>query len=361
MYEPVDFCKKRFSHLKKLMEEYELDLIYLLNNDRGAMFKRIADTQSGSSLIVPMDGPSRLFCYSVDINSTRDESWIQVEQLESREKANNQVAEYANQYLKEDSRIGVTLDSFNHARYTFFKETLNGEFVDINTKILANVFFGLYPEEIRFQRKVSILADIACSAAREAMKPGVTEYELAAEAEYIMRCRGAHLTSFNTIVSTGPRSAYSHGWPTDRKLKDGEFMLVDLGPQVDGYAGDETRTFILGSDPKKERMLIVIDKAVQEVVDNVKPGQSCSELDAISRRVLKDHGLPDYPHSLGHPLSGFVAPLLSKTSKNVLKEGMLFTVEPGIYLPGYGGVRMEENVVVTEDGCEQLTKSPRLI
>jgi Xaa-Pro aminopeptidase len=136
---------------------------------------------------------------------------------------------------------------------------------------------------------------------------------------------------------------------------------VDLGPTIGGYAADETRTYLLGSDAKKEKMLVAMDKAVQAVIDNVRPGASCKELDAISRRVLKDYGFPDYMHSLGHPLSGFVTPMLSKTSKDILKPGHLFTVEPGIYIPGYGGVRMEENVVVTDDGYEQLTRGPRLL
>jgi Xaa-Pro aminopeptidase len=114
-------------------------------------------------------------------------------------------------------------------------------------------------------------------------------------------------------------------------------------------------------DPKKQKMIEAMDKAVQAVIDNVKPGINCVELDAISRKVLSEHGFPDYPHSLGHPLSGFPTPMLSKTSMDTLKPGMIFTVEPGIYLPGYGGVRLEENVVVTKNGCEQLTKSPRLI
>jgi Xaa-Pro aminopeptidase len=176
-----------------------------------------------------------------------------------------------------------------------------------------------------------------------------------------MQRNGTETLRFQTIVSTGERSAYSHGWPTPRKLKDGEFVLVDLGPTIGGYAADETRTYLLGDDPKKEKMMEAMDKSVQAVIDHVRPGASCRELDAISRRVLKEHGFPDYPHSLGHPLSGFVTPQLSKTSKVILKPGHLFTVEPGIYLPGYGGVRMEENVVVTEDGYEQLTRGQRLL
>jgi len=358
MPKPVDFCRIRYGNLKKLMQEQELDLVYLLGG--GQRLKRIADTTSGTALIAPLDGEPRLFCYSVDINSTREESWMPVEEIKSRAEANKQIADYCNKYLREGSKVGIQSEGFSHTTYGFMKENLKGEMMDIAETVIPEVFYGLYPEEVRFQRRVSGLAYLACSSAREAMRPGATEYEVAAEAEYAMRREGAELTSFATIVSTGPRSAYSHGWPTGRKLKDGEFMLVDLGPMIDGYAADETRTFIMGSDPKKQRMLVAVDRAVEAVIQAVKPGAMCSELDAISRRVLADHGFPDYPHSLGHPLSGFAAPNLAKTSDHVLREGMLFTVEPGIYVPGYGGVRLEENVVVTSDGCDQLTRSPRL-
>ena len=358
MSEPVDFCRKRYDHIKKLMQEQELDLVYLTGG--GQRLKRIADTTSGAALIVPLDGNPRLFCYSVDINSTREESWMPVEEIKTRADANRQIADHCNQHLRDGSKIGVQSESFSHTTYGFMKENLKGELVDIADTLVPEVFYGLYPEEVEHQRRVSRLADIACSAAREAMRPGATEYEIAAEAEYAMRREGAELTSFATIISTGPRSAYSHGRPTGRKLKKGEFMLVDLGPQIDWYASDETRTFVLGSDPKKQRMLEAMDKAVEAVIQAVKPGAKCIDLDALSRRVLADHGFPDYPHSLGHPLSGFAVPNLSKTSTHVLREGMLFTVEPGIYIPGYGGVRMEENVVVTGDGCEQLTRSPRI-
>ena len=361
MSTPLDFCKKRYNHLKQLMTENELDLLWLYGGSgMGPRFKRIADTTSGLALIIPMDDEPALYVYSVDINSAVEESWLPIKLIERSSQAGELVTGYANQYLKDSSKVGVNLNSMSHSTYTYYQEHMKGELTDISETIIPEVFFGLYPEEIVFQRQVSKLADIGCTAAREAMTPGVKETDIAAEANYAMQKHGAETYSFQTIVSTGPRSAYSHGYPTARELKKDEFMLVDLGPTVDGYASDETRTFIMGSDPKKEKMLQAMDKAVQAVIDHVKPGVSCMELDAISRRLLKEHGYPDYPHSLGHPISGFPTPILSKASLDTLKPGMLFTVEPGIYVPGYGGVRMEENVVVIEDGCEQLTKSPRL-
>ena len=363
MSEPVDFCKKRMSNLKSLMEENDLDLVYLAVGGRGgAMFKRLADTTSGTTLLVPREGNPALFCYPVNYESTKDESWIRVRKLESRERANEDIAELANEHLRDgDSRVGLNEDGLTHRNYLYFKENLKGELVDISETVLPEVFFGLYPGEVKYQRRVGRLADIAIAAARESIAPGVKEYEVAAEANYAMMRQGAEQQSFPTIVSSGERSAYCHGWPGDRELRDGDLVIVDLGPMKYGYAADETRTFLVGEDGKKERMLEAMDKAVEAVIDNIKPGASCRELDAISRRVLKEHGFPDYPHTLGHPLSGFAVPRLAKNSEHVLREGMIFTVEPGIYLPGYGGVRMEENVVITEDGFEQLTKSPRLV
>lgn len=362
MSEPVDFCKRRMSHLKNQMDNYELDMVYLVNDSRGGLlFKRIANTSSGKALLIPREAAPKLFVYSVDCIGAREESWVQVVNVENRKRDKEQIIEYANQHLTNTSRSGATLSSFNHESYGFFKNNLKGDIVNISDNLIPEVFNGLYPEEIKYQRTSSKLADIACSAVGEAMEEGITEYELAAIAEYEMRRNGAEVTSFDTIVSTGPRSAYSHGWPTDRKLKKNEFVLVDLGPQVKGYAADETRTYLLGDDVKKERMLKAVDKAVDKVLQHVKAGVSCMELDGLSREVLREHGFPDYPHSLGHPISGFVVPNLSKTSEHILKTGMVFTVEPGIYLPGYGGVRMEENVVVTEDGFEQLTASPRIL
>lgn len=363
MSEPVDFCKKRMSHLKRLIGENEIDIVYLVRGARGSsLYKRLADTTSCQALLIPREGNPILFCPPVDYESTKDEAWIRVRKIENREKANEVIAEFINEHLEsEKSRIGLNINNLTYRNYSYFKEKLKGEFVDVSQTIIPEVFYGLYPGEIKFQRKVSELADIAVAAARESMAPGVREYEIAAEANYAMMKNGAEMQSFATIISSGERSAYCHGYPGDRELKKGDLMIIDLGPMKYGYAADESRTFLLGEDEKKEKMLTAMDKAVEAVLNNIKHGASCKELDAISRSVLKEHGFPDYPHSLGHPLSGFVVPSLSKKSEHVLKKGMVFTVEPGIYLPGYGGVRFEENVVITDYGFEQLTKSPRLI
>jgi Xaa-Pro aminopeptidase len=343
------------------MSEMDIDLTFLVGGRASsAMFYRLADTPSGSALIIPREGNPALFSYPVDYVSTREESWLPVVELEGREGANETIANYINEYLEGGGRVGIDPNSMSYGSYTFFHKNLDGELTDVSQSILPEVLFGLYPEEIKFQREVSKLADIAVAEAREMIAPGVKEYDVAAEANYAMMRRGAQMQSFPTIVSGGERSAYSHGWPGRRELMAGDLIIVDLGPMIHGYAADETRTFLLGQDKKKEKMLRAVDAAVAAVIESIRAGVSCRELDAISRKVLKQHDFPDYPHTLGHPLSGFRVPRLAKNSEDTLKEGMLFTVEPGIYLPGYGGVRLEENVVVTEDGFEQLTKNPRI-
>ena len=355
------FGRRRLARLLDGMGELGLDVVVLLGGaGAGPRNQRLTGTTSGMSLVVPLEGSPTLFVYSVDYYGARDESWLPVVSLESRAQAWERVTAHVNSFLGGGGRVGVELPRLSHLDHQALTSRVHGELVDVSGSLVPQVFHGLYPEEVELQRKACRLADLGCQAARDSMDVGVRETEVAAEANYAMMRAGAETLSFQTIVSTGPRSAYSHGWPTGRRLGRGEFMLVDLGPVVGGYAADETRTYVLGEDPEKRRMLEAVDAAVQAVLDHVEPGASCAELDQVSRKVLGEHGFGDYPHSLGHPLNGFPQPALSKNSGHTLKPGMVFTVEPGIYVPGFGGVRLEEDVVVTEDGCLKLTESPRL-
>ncbi|MFP3951991.1 MAG: M24 family metallopeptidase [Candidatus Bathyarchaeia archaeon] len=362
MSKSVDFCRKRMSHLREKMEEEHLDLVLLFNKGgNGQLYQRIVDTSTGRALMLPLDGEPVLFCHSVNYVSTMEESWMEVIELESREKAREQLSRFANKHLESGSSIGVNMGSLSHRDYQHYQEAMRGDLIDISESIIPDVFYGLYPEEVIYQREVSRLADLAVEAAKEAMAPGVKEHVVAAEANYAMMKEGAEMQSFPTIISSGERSAYCHGWPGERELQDGDLVIVDLGPMIHGYAADETRTILLGDDERKERMLKAVDRSVKAVIEEVSPGVSCRKLDSISRRVLKEEGFPDYPHSLGHPISGFVVPRLAVNSDHTLKEGMVFTVEPGIYIQGYGGVRIEENLVITEDSYEKLTQTPRIL
>jgi len=366
MSDPIYFCKKRMNHLKQFMNEKNIDLVCLVKDRKRRqqynLNKRLANTPFGSALFILLDENPVLLCTPDEAIDASDESWVEVQEIRSQENLDSAIINFINEKMKnENSKIGINLSVLTYTTYLYIKNNLKGELLNIESTILPEVFFGLYPGEIKFQRKASKLADIAITAIRESLAPGRRECEIAAEAAYAMMSHGAESLKFHTIVGSGKRSAYIHSWPGDKKIKKGDLVLVDLGPIKDGYTADISRTFLVGKDDKKEKMLNAVDKAIEMVLKNIKPGTSCRELDAISRRILQENGYPDFPHGMGHPLSGFVVPTLSKDSQDIEKIGMLHTIEPGVYLIGYGGVRFEENIVIKDNGFELLTKSPRII
>jgi Xaa-Pro dipeptidase len=174
---------------------------------------------------------------------------------------------------------------------------------------------------------------------------------------------GAENVSFDPIVSGGPNSANPHASPTDRPVRVGEFLLFDWGVYVDGYASDITRTFPVGEmESEMRRIYDLVQEANAAGRAAVKPGATCGEVDAAARRVIELGGYGEYfTHRTGHGLGLQVheAPFIVAGNERVLEPGMTFTIEPGIYLPGRGGVRIEDDVVVTEEGGESLSTFSR--
>lgn len=214
-------------------------------------------------------------------------------------------------------------------------------------------------QEIRLIRKACKLADIGMQAAAEFVRCGIKEREVAAEVEYAMRKAGSDGTAFDTIVASGFCCAYPHGTFQDRTIQDGDFVVVDLGAKYRFYCSDITRTFVAGKASEKQtKMLHIIQMAQQKAIEKIKPGVTAKEVDAIARRVIEEAGFCDYfVHNLGHGVGLEVheAPVLSPDSKDVLEAGYVVTVEPGVYLPGFGGVRIEDTILVTKSGVEKLT------
>jgi Xaa-Pro aminopeptidase len=195
------------------------------------------------------------------------------------------------------------------------------------------------------------------------VKPGLKESDLAAELEYRMRRLGAEKPSFETIVAGGARSAWPHAQPTASRLKPGDLTIIDMGAMQDGYASDMTRMLFLGRPGAKvKRTYHAVLEAQMTAIDSVRPGVKASAVDAAARDVLKKHGLDEaFVHSTGHGLGLEIhePPRIGKRGKARLRPGMAITVEPGVYLEGFGGIRIEDTVVVTESGCEVLTPTPK--
>jgi len=203
------------------------------------------------------------------------------------------------------------------------------------------------------------VAERAFELLREQIRLGMTEVELAAMLEYHMRRLGASGPAFPTIVAVGPNAALPHARPGARRVPKNGLVLFDWGAVVDGYCSDLTRVLLVGRIPPRIRQVYqVVLEAQLRAIEAIRPHLACRQIDAIARQVLDDAGLGRYfVHGLGHGLGLQVheAPRLSATSRERLASGMVVTVEPGVYLPGLGGVRIEDDVLVTESGCEVLS------
>jgi Xaa-Pro aminopeptidase len=190
-------------------------------------------------------------------------------------------------------------------------------------------------------------------------KPGVTEGDLAAEIEYRMRRLGADGPSFDTIVASGPRSALPHAHPTDAAVLPDELLLIDMGATVAGYASDMTRTMAVGKLGRKARRIYqAVWESQLAAIEAVRPGVTCHTVDRTARRVLAQFGYEKlFIHSTGHGLGLEIheGPRIGRREPTVLEVGMVITIEPGVYLEGFGGVRIEDTVAVTANGCEVLT------
>jgi Xaa-Pro aminopeptidase len=214
-------------------------------------------------------------------------------------------------------------------------------------------------EEIAKIRQSVILNSAALEQSLRRFKPNMSEMDLAAEIEYRMRRLGAEAPAFETIVASGQRSALPHARPTRARIQADELLLIDMGAMVAGYASDMTRTYAVGKlDAKRERMYRAVLESQLAVLAAIKPGMTCASVDRVARDVLSGFGWEKlFVHSTGHGLGLEIheRPRVGRKEKTKLVTGMVITVEPGIYEEGCGGVRIEDTIVVTTNGCEVLT------
>lgn len=215
-------------------------------------------------------------------------------------------------------------------------------------------------EEIERLSRVARLASDALKATLGKLGEGISEAAFARELEFEMRRRGADGRAFDFIVASGERGAMPHGRASDRVIRTGELVTVDFGALLDGYHSDETVTVAVGRpDPRAEEIYAIVREAHDRAVAAVRPGMTCRELDGVARDHIRACGYDErFGHGLGHGVGLEIheKPTISPRGDMVIAEGMVFTIEPGIYIPGFGGVRIEDTVVVEGDGCRTLTQ-----
>lgn len=217
--------------------------------------------------------------------------------------------------------------------------------------------------ELKALRQAEHVGDLAFEDILKIIRPGMTELQVAAELEYSMKKNGAVRTSFETIVASGINSAMPHAIPSEKKIEAGDFVTMDFGCMVDGYCSDMTRTIVVGKANEKQKEIYnIVLQAQLAALDVVKAGMKGSEVDKVARDIIYSAGYQEcFGHGLGHSVGLFIHedPRLSPKCHEVLAENMIQTVEPGIYVPGFGGVRIEDMIIVKKDGHENLTHSPK--
>lgn len=258
--------------------------------------------------------------------------------------------------------VGFEENHVSYAQFQQFKKHVKAELVPVSNAV-ENLRLIKSDSEIKILKEAAKIADAAYEHILTFVKPGVTELQVSNELEFFMRKQGAISSSFDTIVASGHRSALPHGVASEKVIEAGEFVTLDFGAYYKGYCSDITRTFAVGKVSEELKGIYdTVLEAQLRGMKGIKAGITGKEADALTRDYIVEKGYGQYfGHSTGHGVGLEVheGPSLSVKSQDTLQPGMVVTVEPGIYIPNLGGVRIEDDTVVTEEGNESLTYSPK--
>lgn len=259
-------------------------------------------------------------------------------------------------------RLGFEEENVSFSMYKLYEKEISAELVPFSGEIEKLRLIKTEPE-IKILKEAAEIADAAFTHILGFIRPGLTELEVSNELEFFMRSKGATSSSFDTIVASGYRSALPHGVASEKVIESGDMVTLDYGAYYKGYVSDITRTIAVGqpSDQLKEIYQIVLEAQLRGI-KGIKPGLTGKQADALTRDYITEKGYGDYfGHSTGHGIGLEVheGPGLSAKSDVILEPGMAVTVEPGIYIAGLGGVRIEDDIIITDDANERLTYSDK--
>ncbi|HJP72386.1 MAG TPA: Xaa-Pro peptidase family protein [Candidatus Limnocylindria bacterium] len=258
--------------------------------------------------------------------------------------------------------LGMEAQIVTHAEWSGLAEAAPGVELHAMDEEIAPFRLRKAADEVEAIGRACALTDACLAHLVEWIRPGMTELEVAWELEAYFRANGAEGQAFGSIVLAGARASMPHGVPSEVRIEPGNVLLIDFGCAIDGYRSDMTRTLFVGDVPERiRRAHDAVREAQQAAFDALTVGVNGQEVDAVARRVIADAGFEPYGHGLGHGigLETHEAPSLRQSRPYTLEAGMVFSVEPGIYLPGETGIRIEDIVVLEESGPRLLTTSPR--
>lgn len=313
-----------------------------------------------TALLIPREGEPTIYVYSVNYEQAKAEAnGFRVELVKLGEDLMAKIAKQTQQLRIKK----LALDSLGAESWRkLAKQTRGKTKLKLKPAFVSQLRAVKDETEIMLIRKACELTSLGVKIAYEVLSAGMKEYEVAAEIEYAMRKHGSYGTAFDTAVSSGPASAFPHGGCSDREIRSGELVVMDFGAVYKNYRSDLTRTLVAGKPSQKQQKLFdIVKKAQQEALAAIKPNVKTKDVDAVARRVITEAGYGEqFVHGLGHGVGLDIhePPTLNTISKERLQAGNVVTDEPGIYLVGYGGVRIEDTVLVTKKGAEKLTSGP---
>jgi Xaa-Pro aminopeptidase len=258
-------------------------------------------------------------------------------------------------------RLGFEASVVSYDSHHKLGEALGGGQVELvpTTNLVEQLRAVKEPEEVRFITEAVKLADAVLEQARKEIRPGITEREAAWTIERLLRQNGSEAVPFEIIVASGPNAALPHARPTDRMIGRGEPVIIDMGARLNGYCSDLSRTLFAGkADATFEKVYDIVLRAQTKAIEGVESGMDAAQADQLARGIIEEAGYGDaFGHGLGHGVGLAVheSPTVGPGSSGSLADGMVFTVEPGIYLVGQGGVRIEDVVVLEEGRARVLT------
>ncbi|MEM3832847.1 MAG: Xaa-Pro peptidase family protein [Thermoprotei archaeon] len=357
------YYRKRVEKIITEMNKNSIDGVLLIDPASVQYFTGLKLVSSERSLytFIGSDGTVSIFAPKLEINQAKDEAILgDVIEVSRNVSAFSEISSYVR--TKNVKTLGIEGSKIS---YTMLQRLTSNE--GVNTKDVSTTIAYIRSKkdllELESIIRATTITEQALNVAKDMIMGGIKEVEIMNAVVSEMINSGAEWVAFIPIVASGARAAYPHGSSSNKILRDGELVVVDLGARVDGYCADLTRTFIVGKPNEKEIELHqIITDAIEQALKVVSPNVKASEIDKAARQVIEMKGYGEYfTHGLGHGIGLAVHeyPTLSSTSDDIIDEYNVVTIEPGIYISGFGGIRIEEDVLVTKNGYQLLSRFPR--
>ncbi len=349
----------RIKNLQKEIQDLNLDAFFITNTTNVYYFTNFFSRSAAYLLVFPEDTPIMIVPeleYEEVMNNVKNTEVIKLDK-------SNKLIELIGQKLKQRKikKLGFEDNSMSVKSYFEITEKINFIQMEKGSTLIEDLRKIKSSEEVELLKTACRIADKGLTAALNAISEGKPEIEIAAEIEYEMRKKGSEAAPFDTIVASGSRSAFPHGVSSKKKIEQGDLIIIDLGAKYKGYCSDMTRTVVLGTPNQKQLDLFnAVLESQQQSIKACLIDSKAAEIDEIARKFLLKEGLEEYfVHSLGHGVGLDVheLPYLASTSEDILMENQVFTIEPGVYIPEFGGVRIEDVVLIRKNGPEILTKT----